>query len=155
MKFLAGAAFIQPARLFVWPMLASIPENFNGKVGISPCTLHAEVVQVMNVDCGWCKNCSVSVVSYWGCMRSWNRAKAIKQSELVKFGFCSLSGGYYFIERKEQTLQIIVLNTNLWLNDHHREKAEEQWKWLGEVFKKLKGFKKPVKVSVLNVELFT
>lgn len=53
MKFLDGAAAAAAffyIRLFVWPMLASTPENFNGKVGISPCTLHAEVAQVMNVD---------------------------------------------------------------------------------------------------------
>lgn len=70
---------------------------------------------------------------------------------LYSFFVLFVIGGYYFIERKEQTLQIIVLNTNLWTNERHHEKAEEQWKWLDSVFQKLKDFKKPVKVSFFLV----
>lgn len=46
-------------------------------------------------------------------------------------------------------LQIVVLNTNLWTNDRHAEKAMAQWKWLEGVFKKLEK-KKLVKVGRSN-----
>lgn len=61
-----------------------------------------------------------------------------------------VTGGYYFIERKEKPLQIIVLNTNLWANDRHEERSEEQWKWLNSVFIKLQSYKTPVKVSLFQ-----
>ncbi|CAH1129145.1 unnamed protein product [Ceutorhynchus assimilis] len=48
-------------------------------------------------------------------------------------------GGYYYIERKTQKLQIVVLNTNLMKRqDEDDEEASNQWDWLEKVLEKFK-----------------
>lgn len=60
-------------------------------------------------------------------------------------------GGYYLIERKEQILQIVVLNTILWTNENHVEKAEAQWRWLEDVLKQMQSSRKLVKVLIAQL----
>lgn len=55
-----------------------------------------------------------------------------------------VSGGYYMIEQKSKSLQIIVLNTNLFIGREGREgradpiddEARRQWDWLDVVLTK-------------------
>ncbi|XP_050302558.1 acid sphingomyelinase-like phosphodiesterase 3b [Anthonomus grandis grandis] len=62
--------------------------------------------------------------------RQWLPTDAMKMFE---------TGGYYFIERKTQKLQIVVLNTNLMKRqDDNDEEALRQWRWLEEVLEKFK-----------------
>lgn len=71
---------------------------------------------------------------------------SLKHRKQKSYPFFSFTGGYYLIERKDQVLQIVVLNTILWTSDYYASKAEAQFKWLESVLNNMDSPRKFVKV---------